>query len=343
MSKTAVKEKPQIHRIQTAQNELKKGSVKNTYLLFGADQSLLNTFVTQITEKVKPDILSDFDNETYFGSTHSCADVFSSALSYPFGGGKKLIIYREFEKTDAKDRERLLSYLESPSPDTVLVIIYDGIKKDFDKGVLLKAAGYGIVYEAPELKGNELASWVTGYMAEKGKKISWMDAQLLIDITGSDTRLLENQLEKMITNAGEEELITADAVRLLSDNTKEYTIFDLQNALGGRNKELAFKIANSMVSKGDSILPSLTMLFRYFFGLARLHEMMRSGKTDDVMARSIGVHPFFLKDSKAAAAKYTMADLYRIIDALHRTELAVKTSATDEKTLFLMLMSEILA
>lgn len=343
MSKAAVKEKPVIHRIQTALGDLKKGVIKNTYLLFGPDQALINAFVTLLTEKVKPDILSDFDNETYFGSTHTCSEVFSSALSYPFGGGKKFIIYREFEKTDTKDRERFLTYLAVPSPDTVLAIVYDGTKKDFERGVLLKASLQGIVYEAPELKGENLVSWVTGYMAERGKKISRMDAQLLADITGNDTRLLENQLEKMITNAGEEELITAEAVRLLSDNTKEYNIFDLQNALGAKKKELSFKIADNIVEKGESILPSLTMLFRFFFNLARVQEMSRSGKTDDVIARVAGVHPYYLNDTKVAARNYTMPDLYRIIDALHRTELAVKTSATDEKTLFLMLMSEILA
>jgi len=187
MSKTAAREKPQINRLQTAQSELRKGVLKNIYLLFGADTALLNTFVAELTEKIKPEILSDFDNETYFGSTHSCADVFSSALSYPFGGGKKLILYREFEKTDTKDRERMLTYLASPSPDTVVVMIYDGTKKDFEKGALLKAAKSGVVYEAPGLTGSELASWIIGYAADRGKKISYMDAQLLTEISGNNT------------------------------------------------------------------------------------------------------------------------------------------------------------
>lgn len=332
---------PKAKPISEAIDEVKKGKFSPIYLLFGQDHYTIEKFLDILKDKIDKEILSDFDREVYYGSQGNFRNILSSAQSYPFGGGKKYILVKEFEAVAESERELLITYSQNPSPDTVIALTYSGEKKDAEKGSLRKATAAGFLYEAKEAYANQLIPWVEDFAKSKGKQISRQDAQLLLDITGNDKNLLENQLEKMITFLKDDTVITSDMVQLLSDKTKEHTIFDLYKALSTRDKKSAFFIMDSILTKAGTILPTLVMLNRYFFNLSLIPLMQKEGHNDAAIARKIGASPYFIGEYYTAVRNYSPQDLYRITDALYRTELQVKSSATDEKTLAVMLLTEI--
>ncbi len=337
MAKTAAKPKS----ITDAAAEVKKGVLQPIYLLFGQDTYTINKFVEQLQKLVEKQIESDFDREVYYASQTGIRDILSSAQAYPFGGGKKYILVKEFDAIPDAERMLLLTYAENPSPETVLALIYTGDKKDAEKGSLKKAVEAGILYEAKESYSSQLIPWIEEFVTGKGKQISRQDAQLLLDITGNDKTLLGNQLEKMITFLKDETQITSDLVQLLSDRTKEYTVFDLYRAIAKKEKKNAFLIMDFLITQAGSILPTLFMLNRYFFNLALIPLMQKEDYSEDAIARKIGANKYFLDEYRMAVRQFSPQDLYRITEALYQTELRVKTSADDEKTLGIMLLTEI--
>ena len=89
---------------------------------------------------------------------------------------------------------------------------------------------------------------------KKGKYISNENASLLVDTVGDNRALVEMQLQKMFTFLGENREITFEIVKDLATELKEYTIFDLQNAIGRKDKKEALKISNNLLDKGTELI-----------------------------------------------------------------------------------------
>jgi DNA polymerase III delta subunit len=83
------------------------------------------------------------------------------------------------------------------------------------------------------------------------------------------------------------------------------------------------------------------MLTKYFSGLSRINEM-KEKIPDAQAARIVGTHPFYYKNYILARQKYSDKDLYRALNALLKTDIQQKTTSADPKSLFTILITEIL-
>ena len=115
----------------------------------------------------------------------------------------------------------------------------------------------------------------------------------------------------------------------------------MQEALGRKDKPKSVKILYNLLEKGAEPTFIIAMLTKYFTGLSRINEM--KGKIDDnVAARIVGTHPFYYKNYKSARDKYSDRDLFRSINALLNADILLKTTSFDPKSLFTVLITDIL-
>ncbi len=293
-----------------------------------------------LEKKITPLIDSDFDREVLYGEDKNMLDIINFASSFPFGSGKKYVLLKDFEKI--KDKKNLINYIDSPAEFTVLVIINNGGISNPDSAVFQKLAEKKCIFEAKELKGGNLVEWLSGYAASKGKVLSPDNAQVLIDITGENRAMLEAQIEKISVFLNQEKEISLGVIRSLSTAMKEYTIFDLQNALSVKNKTESLKIAFSLLDKGAEPTYIIYMLARYFTGLSRINELKEKNIPQQAAARIVGTHQYYYKDYLKARNVYSDGDLYNIAVSLLKADLSVKTTTADGKTVISVLMAEIL-
>jgi DNA polymerase III subunit delta len=326
--------------ISQAEISLKNGTLLPIYYLAGEDSFSIDKCLKLIEEKAKPFLTSEFDKEVFYGDDKSLSEILDAASAFPFGSEKKLLIFREFEKV--KDKKNLTSYAASPSEFTILVLIHEGTISNGDSEpykTLLKA---GYIFEAKELKGAQLSSWLISYAEENGKILTRENAQLLVDISGEDRNLLEAQMEKIFTFLADKKEIDIEAIRNLSTALKEYTIFDLQNAIGKKNKSAAVKVANNLLEKGAEPTFIIFMLTKYFTALSRIRELQSKKIPDQTAARIVGTHPYYYKDYLNARKIYSDKNLLNAASALLKADLSVKTTSADSKTIILLLIAEIL-
>ncbi len=329
-----------VPKISEAVKGLKKGELLPVYFFFGQDSYSVENCVKLIEEKAANFIESDFDRETFYGEDKNMLDVINFASAFPFGSGKKLIIVKEFDKI--KDKKNLASYAKSPADFSILVLINNGGVSNADAEPYKSLAANGFIFEAKELKGNTLIEWLIAYASEYGKKLLYENAQVLVDISGEDRTMLEAQLEKILTFIGDGGEITIESIRSLSTNLKEYSIFDLQNALGKKNKAEALKITYSLLDNGAEPTYLIYMLTRYFTGVARVRELQEKKLPDQAAARIVGTHPFYYKDYIKARSLYSDKDLYRVAQSLLKADISVKTTTTDNRSIVSLLIAEIL-
>lgn len=329
-----------IPSILDAVKEIKKGIIKPLYYFSGDDTYGIDAAFRQLEKKVTPLLASDFDKEVYYGEGKALNDILQAASAFPFGSSKKFVIVKESEKI--RDKKALISYSDSPPDFTVLVFLHYGKISNPETQVynFLNKAGY--LYEAKELKGKNLADWLIDTAESRGKILSQEDAQLMIDIAGENRSLLEMQLEKIITFLGEEKVINHKIISDVTSSLKEYSIFDLQNALAKKDKKDSLRIALKLIDSGFEPTFITYMLTRFFIGLSRVNEIKDQNLNEYAAARIVGTHPYFYKTYLQARRLYSDKDLYSAAQALFKADLVTKTTSNDPKNVVTILIAEIL-
>jgi DNA polymerase-3 subunit delta len=319
---------------------LKKGNLLPIYYFFGEDYYLLQSALKAVENAVAPFLTSDFDKETFYGDSSTLGEVLDFASAFPFGSEKKMVVVKQFEKV--KDKKPLKNYTASPVDFTVLVIIHDGSISNLDLEPYKSLKQQNFLFESKELKGKNLLGWLVRHIEENGKTISEENAQMLIDISGENRSMLESQVEKIITFINEENEITFNHVRTLSTYLKQHTIFDLQNAIGKKEKNKSIEIAFNLLDNGAEPVFIVAMLTRYFTGVSRVGEMTKINIPLPQAARIVGTHQFFYKDYQQARKLYSDDDLANAFRALLNADLSIKTTSSDNKNIITVLISKLL-
>ncbi|MGA8262865.1 MAG: DNA polymerase III subunit delta [Ignavibacteriaceae bacterium] len=332
------KSKLSFPSVSEAVKSIKRGNLLPIYFFFGEDSFSIDTSVSALSEAVKPHIASEFDKETFYGDEKPLSDIIDFASAFPFGSEKKFIIYKEFEKV--RDKKNLRPYIESPSDFTVLLIIHNGSIQNPDTVFYRTLLENGFIFEAKELKGKNLINWLIDYCEANKKTLGPENAQILVDIVGENRSMLEAQLDKIFTFIGDKPEIILDDIRTLSSELKEYSIFDLQDAIARKDKARAMKLAFNLLEKGQEPTFIIHMLTRYFTGLARVNEMTELKMNEYAAARIVGTHPYYYKGYKLARRAYSDKDLFQASRALLKADLAIKTTSADNKSIVSVLISE---
>lgn len=318
-----------------------KGNLKPVYYFYGEDYYLLQNALKAVETSAAEFITSDFDKEVFYGEGKSLDEIFDFASAFPFGSEKKLIVVKQFEKV--RDKKPLKQYAVLPADFTVIVFIHDGAISNLNTEPYKTLIQQNFIFEAKEFKGKDLLKWLTGYVEKNSKSISEENAQMMMDISGESRTMLESQLEKIFTFMNEEREITFEHIQALSTKLKQYSIFDLQNAIGKKEKDKAIAIAFNLLDNGAEPVFIVAMLTRYFTGISRVGELTQTKVAPPQAARIVGTHPYFYKDYQQARMNYSDEELTNIFRALLKADLSIKTTSVDFKNVITVFLSEIIS
>ena len=326
--------------ILDAIKDIKKRKFRPVYYFFGEDSYNLSFTLHTLEEVFKPLLLSEFDKETIYSEDRSINDILGLASAFPFGSEKKLIIVREAEKI--KDKKPLKDYAASPAEFTVLAFFHNGAITNLGNEPFKTLDANNFLFEAKELKGKNLIDWLISIAEEKRKKLSEENAQVLVDIVGENRNMLEDQLEKICIFMNEKKEISLESIQQVSSELKQFNIFDLQNAIGLKDKSKSLTIANNLLDNGAEPTFIITMLTRYFTGLAKITELKTKNIPDTEAARIVGTHHFYYPNYVKARTLYSDEKLVEVFRSLLKADVSIKTTTAEDKTIITLLIAEIL-
>ena len=330
----------QINSIQQIKKHLK--NLLPVIFLFGEDTYAIDNTLKQIQKSAEKQIESDFDKEIITAEKNQkISAILDIASAFPFGAGKKLLAVKNFERVN--DKKNLKNYLDDPPDFTYLILINYGKISDLSKEPYRTLVSKNYICEARELKGADLTDWIKEEAARKKLKISSENANLLVDIVGPVKSLLEMQLEKFCNYFESGKEITGAEIEKFTAATKEFSIFDLQNALSENNKSRALKIAYNLLSSGQGMPFIIAMLTRYITTLAQINELNRQRLGDREAAKKAGVSYYYYRNCNKPGIFRNHSKLLNAARVLYNADLQIKTTSADEKTLAAMLVSELLS
>ena len=152
---------------------------------------------------------------------------------------------------------------------------------------------------------------------------------LLAELVGTDLRLIDQEIEKLLLYAGERP-ITRDDVRALVSRARETSIFDLVDCVGRREADQALRLLHRMLDEGEHPLYLLTMLARQVRILIQVSELGAQRLSENEIASRVKLHPYVVKKGLAQARSFTMAQLEAAHQRVLETDWAIKTGQMED-------------
>jgi len=323
--------------------DLKRKIYHPVYLLHGEEPYYIDVITDLIEESVLTDSEKEFNQTVVYGRDIDPGSIIDMAKRFPMMGNYQVVIVREAQ--DIEKIENLQPYFEKPQPSTILVIAYKYKKIDQRKSFAKSADKAGVIYESAKIYDNKVPAWINEQVISKGFSIRPDACQLLAEYLGSDLGRISKELEKLLINLPAGSAIDTSLIERNIGISKDYNIFELQNALGVRDVAKANRIIRHFAAntKLNPMIVVLTVLFGFFMKLMIYHQL--ADKSKNIAAAALSVHPFFIKDYIQAAQNYSFRRLRTIIGLLREYDLRLKgmnNGSTEESELLRELVYKIL-
>ena len=327
---------------QSLEEFIVSGRLDPVYVLTGPDDALKAMLVTRLVESIEED-LRPFNVDKLFPPDHreearrQFWTVLQLARTLPMMAPRRVIVVAQAEKlmqifkagddeapepaeeappgrkgrktvqkaAGEAELEAFEQYLSSPSPDAVLVFVAgQGLNRNLKPVKLLEKLAT-VVDCDPLPGGGHAVAWVKAEAASEGVRVEPAAAQLLAALAGDDITRLRAELERAVLFASGDGIITEAAVREIASAPTTQNPWAMTNAIERGSTAEALRELALKIDAGE-YPPMILGQIRWFVA------------------------------NKLAPSRVPAA-----VDALFRTDLALKTSGGDSRVLLERLVVEL--
>ncbi|MDR1171507.1 MAG: DNA polymerase III subunit delta [Bacteroidales bacterium] len=303
--------------------ELKRKQYRPVYFLMGEEPYFIDVIADYIAENALPEQEKAFNQAVMYGKDATVYAVLDAAKRFPMMSQHQVVIVKEAQ--NLKDIDKLQFYVEKPLQSTILVIShkYKLLDKRLKLYKILDKSKDAAVFESKKLRDYQLPDWITAYLTERGYAIVPAAANLLTEYLGAELGKVTNELNKlMITLPVNEKKVTLEHIEANIGISKDYNVFELQNALGGKDVLKANRIIDYFARNPGSnpMVMVIMSLYSYFVKILTYHYLPDKSQA----AAALKIPPFYVKDYVAAARKYPAPKIIQIISTLREYDLKSK-------------------
>ena len=292
------------------------------YILHGEEPFYIDKISDYIEDHVLDEGEKDFNQTVLYGKDVNIAQLTSRLRQYPMGAPYYVIIVKEAQ--DIKVIEKMETYMENPVPTSILVLCYKHKKIDKRRKFYKLAGKKGVVFESNPVYDNKIPAWIMNYVKSSGYNINTKSAHLLSEYLGNNLGKIANEVDKMLINIPEKKEIDENDIEHNIGISKDYNIFELQDALGEKDAMKVYRIVNyfNANEKEYPAIKVIAMLFGYFNKLFVYHFL--TDKSNQGVAARLGIPPVFVPKYKKAANNYPAKKLSAVMHELRTYDLKAK-------------------
>ncbi len=321
---------------QVIMNSLKRKVVAPIYLFWGEETFLRDQVLAKFKYELVPPEVRDFNMDLIDGKNTSLEDIVQVANTLPFMSDKRVVIVEnaEFFKSTKKNatekealqkqEECLIEYFKKPMDTTCLIFAADAI--DRKRKIYKTIQESGVVMEFAPLKNMELNNWVENRIIQMGKNVQPEAIDELVAAVGSNLRMLDTELQKIVSFVGERKVIDKEDVLGLVSKTTDLSIFELIDAIGERNYNKAILMLRELVLYGEPPVRLLFMVAKHFRILLEAKSLAQAGYAEKQVASQLQIHPYVAQKCVRQAKNFSRDELEKALERILETDIAIKTS-----------------
>lgn len=255
--------------------------------------------------------LPDFNFVKFDDENYSMVAVINACEVLPMGDNYRVILVKNIEKISENDKKLLISYLNNPSPSSILVF--------FDFYGKLGSVKNVQTVDCNKFDKALLTNIVAREVERKNKQISGEAIEKLIDYCGCSMTRIVSELDKLVYYDLDNPLITAPLVEKMVTRDDEVVIYELTEALGQKNGDKAIKCLEKL--KKEGIFGLITNHFRRLFFIAI------SNLPDNELANLLSVKEYAIKKQRAQVKNFSIKQLKKIYALLEEVDYLIKSGA----------------
>ncbi len=318
---------------------VQRGEFSPLYYFHGDEPYLIERGVKRLLDRaVSPDS-RDFNLNIFYGKECRGDEISSTAQTLPMFAERRVVLVKRSGELSAAALDILAEYVVDPSPSTCLV--FEGEKIDQRRKFFVELKKHGALIEFKRLYENQLGSFIREEATTCGKKIEPAAVEMLVYLVGNNLQELAAEVEKVATYVGSRDIIKGADIREIVSDTKVDSIFELTDALGGKDLAKALRNMNTILRDGEAPLMVLAMLTRHFRQLWKVKELCDKGVPSQEIGKAAGINPYFLKGIMEQARNYRLTEFKAVFERLYETDWALKTSGGKPVSLMECLVMDI--
>lgn len=298
------------------------GKVAPVYLLMGEETYYIDFLTRYLLNALLQPEERDFNLLTMFGADTDVSTVINAARGFPMGASRLVVCV--YEAGRLAQIERLALYLKNPQPTTVLILAYKhgGLTGQSKLVSAVRQCG-GEILDSPKLRDYQLPAFINRYARQHDVSIEEKAVEMLVESVGDDLSRMASEIDKLLLSlpSGDVRRITADAVAQGVGMSKEYNVFELQDALVKKDVYKANRIANYFYknAKANPIQKTLPVLFRFFSNV--LLAYYAPDKSERGVANWLGVSDWQVRNTYMPAMRaYTGVKVMQVIRSIREAD-----------------------
>ena len=326
------------------------------YLLHGEDEYRKSLDLQKMKSKLGDATTVELNTTELNGRRLSVDELAFSCDAFPFLAEKRLVIVNDLasrferkggEPTTPPEQDSTLlqgfeEYVDSV-PDTTRLVLVENrkIPKTNPIRKIISSSEHGYEREYAPLSSGKLNRWIVERVGEQGGRIDPAAVNVLAVYVGNDLRLLDHEIDKLLTYVGEERPITKRDAELLVSYVREANIFHMVDALGTRDTRRAMELVEQLLDDGQAPLYLLRMMTRQFRILLQVKELLGKGTVAEDMRSLLGLHPYVLEKATRQARNFSNSQLETIYHQLLELDVAMKSGAMEDRLALSVLVTEV--
>lgn len=307
--------------MRTLNEHIKNHTFKNVYLIYGPEDYLRR----QYRDKLKDAVLADGDtmNYNYFeGKGIDVNEVIGLAQTMPFFADYRLIIL-ENTRFFSSANDNLTEFVKQIPETTILVFVEESADKRNKLFKAVSQVGYAANMTSPDQ--NTLIRWIAGLLKQENRRITKDDCLLFLSTVDLDMENIRQELEKLVCYTMGRDVITGEDIKAVCTVHTENRIFDMINAVAGKNKAQAMSLYNDLLTLREPPMRLLFLMARQFNTLLQIRELAEQGFPTNTIAQRTGMREFIVRKNMGLARKFTVDELKEAVEFCTQMEEDVKT------------------
>lgn len=307
------------------------------YIFFGKDELSRDEAIAQLLARVEDPATGDLNISRLDGRTLTFDQLRQACDAMPFLSDRRIVIVRDllarFKQGNKEFHDQLVAYLPTMPPTTRLIFI----ETDVDKRLRLWKLAQDLSKENPPRafvkefalpSAKALPRWIAQRVQKKGGRIEPRAAHLLAEVIGEDTRLLDQELEKLTLYANGDP-ITVEMVRRMVPYTHAANIFALVDAIGRRQPRHALQALHHLFQENAAPTYLHYMMTRQIRLILQVKDLHAQGMDENAIRERLRQHPFVIKKLLAQSQNFTFEELETAFERLLECDIDIKTGQTD--------------
>jgi DNA polymerase-3 subunit delta len=305
--------------------DIKNNIFAPVYFLMGEEPYFIDNIVSMLENSILDEAMRGFNQSVVYGRDVTAKEVIDLSLRYPMMGNYQVVIVKEAQSMSSISE--IETYLTSPLDTTILVIAHKYKKLDKRKSLykkLTSSKSEAVVFQSDKIKDYAIPKWIETELDAKGFRISPVALMLISEYLGNDLGKINNEISKLDINLEKGALITENEVEENIGISKDYNLFELQNAMTEKNSLKAFRIVDYFESnpKDHPLQMISVVLHNYFMKIFKYHQL--KNQPQNKIASELGVPPFIVKEYVKAGKVFSAQKIKHIISDIRTLDLKSK-------------------